>query len=85
MEKEKGTKETSVAAIRRGLRQTADKEKAESLKRFFKTGAGEYGEGDIFIGVNVPEIRKIAEKNKGLAAEKVLELLRSAVHEERML
>ena len=42
------------------LEEFADNDKAKILSRFFKTGPGEYGEGDIFIGVTVPAVRKVA-------------------------
>jgi len=54
------------------------------LKRFFKIGPGEYGEGDIFIGVKVPEIRVVAKRYMGLNLAVVEKLLSSSVHEERL-
>lgn len=57
---------------------------AEFLQRFFKTGKGEYAEGDIFVGARVPHIRKIARQNKNLSLDEVQKILDSPVHEHRM-
>jgi 3-methyladenine DNA glycosylase AlkD len=67
------------------LREQADPEDARNLQRFFKTGPGEYGEGDVFIGVRVPVVRGIAKEFRALPLEDTAELLRSPVHEERLL
>lgn len=67
------------------LRQFASKEKARLLQRFFKTGPGEYGEGDIFLGVVVPDIRKVAKEYQGTPLSEIITLLRSTIHEERLL
>ncbi len=61
-----------------------DPEKARILPRFFKTGKGEYGEGDRFMGVTVPNIRKVAKSNKDVSLELVEKLLQSEWHEVRM-
>lgn len=75
--------ETGV--IKFELQKLADPERAKILQRFFKTGPGEYGKGDIFIGITVPEIRKKARKFKDISFDDVLQLLRSKYHEERLL
>ena len=52
----------TIRDIRIKLQQLGSEEKASILQRFFKTGPGEYGEGDVFIGVNVPELRKLVKE-----------------------
>lgn len=74
----------SVSAIKKRLREHRDKKKAAILQRFFKTGPGEYAEGDIFIGVMVPYSRKIASEHKDISLTEAEKLLRSPIHEERL-
>ena len=74
----------STASILDTLQQFANPEKAKILQRFFKTGKGEYGEGDKFLGVVVPDTRKIAKQFKGMALNDVETLLRNERHEARM-
>ena len=58
---------------------------AKSSARFFKTGPGQYGEGDTFIGVKVPVLRKAAREFRSLPLEEIETLLGSPIHEERQL
>ncbi len=62
-----------------------DPDKARSLSRFFKTGEGEYGQGDIFYGLTVPQSRVIAHTYKDLLLQDIKKLLSSKVHEERLI
>lgn len=71
--------------IEKILRKYKNKNKAKILKSFFKTGPGEYGEGDIFLGIAVPQIRSIAKECQNLEHRCVVELLHSSIHEERLL
>jgi len=59
--------------------------KAKVLSRFFKTGKGQYGEGDIFYGITVPEQRKIVKEFSDISFEEISKLLDSKVHEKRMI
>ena len=70
--------------IEQELRQLSSPEKAEVYARFFKTGKGEYGEGDRFIGLTVPEQRQIAKKHVDAPLKAVQRLLDSRIHEFRL-
>lgn len=72
-------------AVRAALRECSSEADAVVLRRFFKTGPGEYGEGDVFLGVRVPATRRIARQYEDLPLAETLELLQSAIHEERLL
>lgn len=66
------------------LRSRGNPQDAVFLAGFFKTGPGQYGEGDVFIGVRVPVIRKVANEFKRLPLPEVECLLHSSIHEERL-
>lgn len=66
------------------LEKNSDKERAMHSQKFFKTGKGEYGEGDVFIGLTMPMQRNIARKYLNLSLPKIQELLKSKIHEHRM-
>ena len=67
------------------LRKKANKKIADHSQRFFKTGPGEYAHGDLFLGVRVPEIRKLAQKHLTIDLTQNSKLLKSKYHEERLL
>ena len=67
------------------LKNLADPEKAGAHQRFFKTGSGEYGEGDLFWGVKVPDIRKTAKKYGDIPYGDIKTLICSKIHEQRFL
>ena len=73
------------AEIAARLRQRADASRIAGLQRFFKTGPGEYAEGDVFIGVKVPLLRQVCRECRDAAIPDLVPLLGSAVHEERLL
>jgi 3-methyladenine DNA glycosylase AlkD len=67
------------------LRELGDPRQAQVLRRYFKTGPGGYGEGDIFVGMRVPEMRKLAREYCALPVSEAIRLLRSPIHEARFL
>ena len=72
------------AQIQKRLRSFARSEKAALLQRFFKTGPGQYGEGDRFLGVMVPNIRLVMKEFKDAPLSEVKKLMHSPWHEERL-
>lgn len=70
--------------VRSALAELANPADAQHLQRFFKTGPGEYGEGDVFLGVRVPATRKVAKQFATLPLKQIGELLDSPAHEERL-
>jgi len=75
----------SLIKLKSDLRKYSDKGTAKILQRFFKTGPGEYAEGDIFLGIKVPILRTLAKQYQNLAFNETLRLLKSRIHEERLL
>jgi 3-methyladenine DNA glycosylase AlkD len=74
----------TASDVRRALRQFASPERAANVARFFKTGKGQYGEGDVFIGCTVPEQRLVARQFRELPLAEADQLLMSKIHEERL-
>lgn len=75
----------SAELAKRKLHALSAPEVAASTARFFRTGPGQYGEGDVFIGVRVPAMRVLARELRGLPLQETGLLLSSAIHEERHL
>jgi 3-methyladenine DNA glycosylase AlkD len=78
-------KAADLGEVRRHLHSFATSPKALGMQRFFKTGPGQYGEGDLFLGITIPEIRQVARAARGIPPEVAASLLDSEYHEERML
>jgi 3-methyladenine DNA glycosylase AlkD len=74
----------TLPKLRQTLKNHADKEKAASLCGFFKTGPGQYGEGDVFLGITLPIQRLIAKEFADLPLKDIQILLKSPIHEERL-
>jgi 3-methyladenine DNA glycosylase AlkD len=74
-----------VEEIKNKLQLLANKEIASHSQRFFKTAPGEYAEGDIFLGIRVPQLRQLAKEYKTIKVEEAKELLSSPFHEQRVL
>ncbi len=78
-------KQLTAKAMRSELQQLGNEEIAEHSARFFKSGPGEYGEGDRFHGIRVPVLRSCVKKFRGASLRAILSLLKSEWHEERLL
>ena len=76
---------STLSQIKTELESLGDPEKREKLQRYFKTGKGEYGEGDIFLGISVGELRRIAKRYRELALPMVVKLLQNKIHEHRQV
>ncbi|MFA5310198.1 MAG: DNA alkylation repair protein [Candidatus Paceibacterota bacterium] len=74
----------AVSIVKKELLKNGDKEQARHLSRFFKTGKGQYGEGDVFLGIKVPVQRDIVKKFKDAELKEIQELLNDEFHECRL-
>ena len=75
----------NARAIERRLRVLGDRDRARHSLRFFRTGPGEYGEGDRFLGLTVPQVRAVARECKACPLDVLDRLLQSPWHEARLL
>lgn len=75
----------NLASLKNELKRLADSDQAINLCRFFKTGKGEYGEGDKFLGIKVPILRSISKKYRHLNFNDLKKLITSLWHEERFI
>jgi len=75
----------TAAAVHRRMLALADPDRAKSSQGFFKTGPGQYGEGDRFLGFTVPALRTLVREYAGLSLRATAALLKSPWHEERLL
>ena len=76
---------STASIVSKELRALADKEVANSRTWFFKTGKGEYGYGDVFLGIEVPAIREVAKRHQELPLDQITKLASSKYHEERFI
>jgi mutator protein MutT len=74
-----------AASIKKEMQSLASGQRAQQSSRFFKTGKGGYAEGDVFIGIKVPELRKLAKQHASATMAVIEELLQSTIHEHRQL
>ena len=69
--------------VQKELRVFASAERKKAVEWFFKTGKGQYGEGDIFLGVSSPDMRRVSRKYRDLPFAELQKLIASPIHEER--
>lgn len=74
-----------IEELTKELLSLSDPKRAVIMQGFFKTGRGQYGEGDVFLGISMPDARKVAKKHSHITLAEVRKLLHSKIHEERML
>ena len=72
-----------IEKLKREIESAGDKERARISASYFKTGSGEYGEGDVFLGLTVPQLRLICKKYTLLSLQEISALLKENIHEFR--
>jgi 3-methyladenine DNA glycosylase AlkD len=85
MDASKASSFMNAQGIHARLQLLGDPKRAEVLRRYFKTGPGEYGEGDVFVGIRAPVIRKLVKEYQALSLSETVKLLQSSIHESRAL
>lgn len=76
---------TDIQLIKKEAGVLATPQRAQVLARYFKTGPGQYGEGDIFLGLTADQIKKLADKYRNISLENIRELLQDKIHEHRSI
>jgi len=76
---------TRLKELRKKIKLLGSPDVSKTMQWFFKTGKGEYGEGDVFVGLKVPTQRKLAGEFRDLSLSDLKILLSSTVHEERLI
>ncbi|MFC1672206.1 DNA alkylation repair protein [Planctomycetota bacterium] len=74
----------SARALSARMKKLGSARQATELQRFFKTGPGDYGEGDVFLGLKVPQVRALVKEFHDLPLAETKKLLKSGIHEERL-
>jgi 3-methyladenine DNA glycosylase AlkD len=75
----------NLSNLKKEIRSIASPEKAKVYQWFFKTGPGQYGEGDVFIGLTMPQVHSLVKKYNALPFPEIQKLLQSKIHEERSI
>ena len=78
-------KKLNLAELKKTVKENSNAYLSEFLQRFFKTGKGDYAEGDLFAGIKVPVSRKIAKQFNDLPLNELSILIKSKIHEERLI
>ena len=74
----------SAPKVQKEIQALSNRGRAYDLQKFFQTAPGQYGEGDVFLGLTVPQVRSIAKENKGISQKEIEVLIRSKFHEVRL-
>jgi 3-methyladenine DNA glycosylase AlkD len=74
----------SATQVQKEIQALANRGRARDLQKFFQTAPGQYGEGDVFLGLTVPQVRSIAREYKGISLREIEVLIRSEFHEVRL-
>jgi 3-methyladenine DNA glycosylase AlkD len=74
----------SASKVQKEIQALSNRGRAYDLQKFFQTAPGQYGEGDVFLGLTVPQVRSIAKENKGISQKEIEVLIRSKFHEVRL-
>ena len=74
----------SATKVQKEIQALANRGRAHDLQKFFQTAPGQYGEGDVFLGLTVPQVRSIAKEHKALSLQECEKLIQSKIHEVRL-